>query len=95
MTATPYLDRLCAIAEKTRQANNVTKFDHAAWLVEHLSDLAREVTALRNVELPIEHLERATATLVGQMDIILEKCRAVAAMKARIVELENQLAGVA
>jgi hypothetical protein len=95
MSATPHLDRLCEMANKALQANGIVRFDDAAWLVEHLYDLSIETGTLKNMELPIEHLERVTAVLVGQMDVILEKCRAVAAMKARIIDLENQLAGVA
>jgi hypothetical protein len=95
MSATPHLDRLVEIADKTRQANNVVRFDDAAWITGHLFDIAREIAVLKNLEMPIEHLERVSTTLLGQMDAILEKCRAVAAMKAKIAELENQLAGIA
>jgi hypothetical protein len=95
MSATPYLDRLLEIADKTRQANNVVRFDDTAWISDHLFDLAREVAVLKNIELPIEHLERISVTLLTHMDVILEKCRAVAVMKSKITELENKLAGIA
>jgi hypothetical protein len=95
MSATPHLDRLLDIAHKTRQANNIVRFDDAVWITGHLFDIEREVKALQMAEIPAENFAAIAGNLVTQMDVMLSKCRGVASMKTRITELENQLAGIA
>jgi hypothetical protein len=96
MTATPHLTRLVEIAHKTRQANDIAKFDDAAWIMEHLFELANEVHALQQSELLLpDTFEKIATNLLTHMDVILEKCRGVTAKEARIKQLESQLAGIA
>jgi predicted transcriptional regulator len=89
---TPILDLLCEIARKSRNANDVVKFDDMVWVATRIYDIEREIDALRRVEHAgaIEEVERVAKMLTTHMDVILEKCRGVAAMKARIAELVTE-----
>jgi hypothetical protein len=89
LPATPVLDRFRDIVNKTRQANSVVRFDDAVWIVSHLYDIDREVQSLQMLTMPWEQAMEMSRTILSNMDVMLDKASNVAALRARIKELEQ------
>ena len=89
LPATPVLDKFRDIVAKTRQANSVVRFDDVVWITSHLYDIDREVASLQMLTVPWEQAMEMSRMLLSNMDVILDKASNVAALKARIKELET------
>jgi hypothetical protein len=90
MTATPIIAKLREIASKTRQANDVLRFDDVIWVSTHIHDLVAEIETIELASQPIDRFEEVCAKILAHMDTIIEKAAGVATLKGQIEALKRE-----